>query len=608
MLSEADSIASIVGTSLALLLALFGGIAAWRRHRESRSDATTSIRDLVSAQLSGVLTHAHRFLDGNVSPLAVVYVPQRVATAEPAPGGGPAGGSAEGTPASPALAIPADQLLRTDRHVLLIGTAGSGKTAFVGHAMAERARSWAGRTRARGREQAEIGLAIPATALIDRSLPEAIAERYRSELPQWVVTRPPAPHGRWLVLVDGLDQIVDANVRSRVLGQLREWAGRTDHPYRLLLTTRPLAEEESTALRDRFAEHRLLPFDEGDLANFAQRWFAARIPDPARARQAGERFFDDLTRAKLDKLAYHPVLVTLAALAWERRCGPAAGRDEFRPSPPDRAELLDRLVTHLLAEGDPAVDTLVDALRHRAGPGTTVAEWLAEHVGEVFEAAADGWLRTGRAVAEAVSWVDRHAPASPANLLPDWPSRIAALLVGTGLFTPRGVDVEPIAREVAEYLAAGPLARSWQEERWLTLMADPTTRSLGGFVLARASLEIGPVLNRLARGTGDQVLAAGHLLATGTSVDPEVRDEILAALLRTWYEGSGPAAAGCLSVLGTLATTPSFRQAVYRIATDSRWPRRVRGAASTFIAVPALRQGPAAVLPQNPGTAGNPAG
>jgi len=591
MLSEADSIASIVGTSLALLLALLGGAAAWRRRRASRTDAAASVRSLLSAQLGGVLTHAHRFLDGNVSPLAVVYVPQRVVVREPDTGAGGTADPAGGTRAGPAVTIAADQLLRTDRHVLLVGTAGSGKTAFVGHALAELAQRWTGRTRPRGGAGAEVGLAIPATALIGRSLPDAVAGTYRSELPDWVVTQPPAPHARWLVLVDGLDQIIDANVRSRVLGQLREWAGRTDHPYRLLLTTRPLAEEESTALRDRFAEHRLLPFDEDDLSNFAQRWFAARIPDPTRAAHAGERFREDLAQARLDELAYHPLLVTLAALAWERRSG---------PPPPGRAELLDRFVTHLLAEADTAVDALVDALRHRAGPGATIADWLAEHVGELFEVAAEGWLRTGQAVPEAVSWIDKRAPAAPTGLLPDWPRRIAALLVGTGLFTPRGVDVEPVARGVAEYLAAGPLARSWHEERWLALMADPTTRSLGGFVLARAGLETGPFLSRLAGGTGARVLASGHLLAAGTPVVPEVRDEVLAALLRTWYDDPGPVAAECLSVLGALATAPSVRQAVYHIATDSRWPRRVRGAASTFIAAPALRQ--------NPGVADHPAG
>ncbi|MGW0433616.1 NACHT domain-containing protein [Micromonospora sp. NPDC003197] len=593
MLSEADSIASIIGTSLALLLAAIGGIAAWRRHRESRSEAAAPVRSLLSTQRSGVLAHAHRFLDGNVSPLAVVYVPQRILGD---------GGDGSPPPAAGSVATPvaADRLLHTDRHVLLIGTAGSGKTAFVGHALTERARSWAGRTRAHGRKVAEVGVTIPATALIGRSLPEAIARTYRSELPQWLLVQRPAPHARWLVLVDGLDQITDSNVRSRVLGQLREWAGRTDHPYRLLLTTRPLAEEESTALRDRFAEHRLLPFDEDDLASFARRWFTARIPDPTRAATAGERFRADLAQARLDELAYHPLLVTLAALTWERRSGPVPDGAELPPLPPGRAEFLDRFVTHLVAGADAAVDTLVEALRHRAGPGTTIADWLAEHVGEVFEAAAEGYLRTGRAVPEAVSWIDRHAPAAPTGLLPDWPNRIAALLVGTGLFTPLGVDVEPVAHGVAEYLAAGPLARSWHEERWLTLMADPATRGMAGFVLARAGLETEPFLRRLADGPDDRVLAVGHLLAAGTPVGPEVRDEVLAALLRTWYEGSGRVAAECLSVLGALVTTPSLRQAIYHIATDSRWPRRVRGAASTFIAVPALRQ--------RPGTADHPTG
>ncbi|GAB3146748.1 hypothetical protein GCM10027290_28990 [Micromonospora sonneratiae] len=578
MLSDADSIASIVGTSLALLLALLGGIAAWRRRKASRTEAADSVRGLLNRQLGGVLTHAYRFLDGSVSPLAAIYVPQRV-TGRTDSGSGPP--------------LAAEELLRSDRHVLLVGMAGSGKTSFISHALREQARRWSrpgsrsgngtARPRVRGGQPAEAGLAISATTLVGRSLPEAIVETYRDELPPWLPHRAPQRQARWLVLIDGLDQIIDANARSRVIGQLREWAGRTDHPYRLLLTTRPLAEQETTALRAYFAEHLLLPFDESDRSAFAGQWFAARVPDATRAVGDRDRFCADLNRARLGQLAYNPLLVTLAALVWERAPDRA----------PDRAVLLDRFVAHLFDGGGTAVNEVSSALRHRGRTGAMVATWLHEQLGELFETAADGWLRTGQAVPSVISWADTRAPVAPSSLLPDWSSRIASLLVGTGLFVPRGVDVEPVARSVVEYLAAGPLARSWPEGQWLALLADPATRGMAGLVLARANVEIGPFLTELAGGDGNRVVAAGQLLSVGVPAPPEVRDGVLAALLRQWYEGTGPVAAECLSVLATLAANDSVRQAVYDIATDPRWPRQVRGAATTFIAVPTLRQRPA---------------
>ncbi|MFI6760318.1 NACHT domain-containing protein [Micromonospora sp. NPDC050417] len=561
-----DNIVSIVVGTVAVL-AMVGGSAAWQRRRPGRAETVDSVRALVAAQRDTVPAHAYQFLDGSVAALSAIYVRQRVV-----PGTGPIG---------PVEAFDADRLLRTDSHLLLVGAAGSGKTTFVGHAVRELARSFSGTVRGRGGVPEEVGLALPATVLVDRSLPEALAEAYRFGVPAVSTGQPPGRHGRWLVLVDGVDRISDPNTRSRVLGQLREWAARVDHPYRLMVTTRPLAAEEATALRTYFAEHHLLPFEADDLSIFAERWFRDRVPDPERANRDSDRFRVDLARVELDGLTGNPLLVTLAALSWERRPG------TLPPGPP---ELLDRFVPHLIESGAAVMDEVAAVLGRRGVAGTEVAAWLDERIEGACEAAAAGWLRDGGAVTAAVDWTNTYAPVAPGGLLRDWPGRVRALLLATGLFLPRGADVEPLTRAVAEYLAAGPVAREWQEARWLELMADPSTRGKGAFVLARAGRATESALTRLAGGTGPQVLAAGHLVGAGIPMSVEVRDMILAALLRLWQAGEVSLAGECLSVLAELAKAPAIRRAVFGIAADPRWPRQVRRAANTFVAVPSLRQ------------------
>ncbi|MFK3984615.1 NACHT domain-containing protein [Micromonospora sp. NPDC050397] len=562
-----DNIVSIVVGTVAVL-AMVGGSAAWQRRRPGRvAETVDSVRALVTVQRDTVPAHAYQFLDGSVAALSAIYVRQRVV-----PGVGPIG---------PAQAVEADRLLHTDAHLLLVGAAGSGKTTFVGHAVRELARGFTGTGRGRGGALEEVGLALPATALVDRSLPEVLAEAYRFGVPTLSTGQPPGRHGRWLVLVDGVDRVGDPNVRSRVLGQLREWAARVDHPYRLLLTTRPLAGEEATALRPYFAEHHLLPFDSDDVSTFARRWFRDRVPDPDRAARDADRFRIDLARVELAELDGNPLLVTLAALSWERRPGTL---------PPGPAELLDRFVPHLIESGAPAVDEVAAVLGRRGDPGTAVAAWLDEQVERLCEAAGTGWLRDRAAVAAAVDWANAHAPVPPGGLLRDWPGRVRALLVATGLYVPRGADVEPLTRAVAEYLAAGEMARSWREDEWLGLMAEPATRGTAAFALARAGRATEPALARLAGGTGPQVLAAGRLVGAGIPMSVEVRDMVLVALLRHWQAGEGALAAECLAVLRDLAEAPGVRRAVFGIAADSRWPRQVRRAANTFVAVPSLHQ------------------
>jgi hypothetical protein len=104
-----------------------------------------------------------------------------------------------------------------------------------------------------------------------------------------VFDRPPRPASRWLVLLDGFDEITDVRQRlqlTQLLGEHR--AG----PYRFVLTSRPLPEQELGPLeRDlHLRVYELLPFEPRQLRSFAEGWMRAahdldpaQLPDPEAA-------------------------------------------------------------------------------------------------------------------------------------------------------------------------------------------------------------------------------------------------------------------------------------------------------------------------------------
>ena len=89
---------------------------------------------------------------------------------------------------------------------------------------------------------------------------------------------PPLPGIRWLVLIDGLDEITDPVRRRTVLNML---AGvRESDPgghYRFVIATRPLPDLELTGvvLGPNVLRYELLPLSGEQLPDFAKGWFTA---------------------------------------------------------------------------------------------------------------------------------------------------------------------------------------------------------------------------------------------------------------------------------------------------------------------------------------------
>ncbi|MEH1100297.1 hypothetical protein [Micromonospora sp. CPCC 205561] len=563
VLDFSDKVAGVVSGTLALA----GAIVAVRRHSQERGRRGwwASLRPVWRDEVDAGIVHPHRF-GGYVKPLSEVYVPRR-AVPRLAP-------SNDGVDA-------ADLLTGVD-DVLLIGEPGSGKTALIRYESARSARAWlAARGRRRRCPPGPVLVSLPAAALVRQPLPAALAEAYPREDGPLDVEQPPAPGRRWLVCVDALDAVADPDERAVVLNRLAELARAGDRaaeprPWRLLVTTRHLAEDELAVLSDGYQAYHLAHFTDADVALLAARWFA----DGATAR----RFLDWTHAQRITGPVHNPLTATVAVLVWE------SGQAGAAPQP-GPAALLDEFVRALLRGGRDSLDAACEELRHHPSGGGATADWLRARHADLVEVAATAAVAGGDPVAAVVDWSATHAPAAPARVLPDWPARVRQVLLDTDLFRADRQGLTSVWPSLVEYLAAGPLARDWRPDEWVTLMNTGSARFVALQAISRAAVAPAFLRARLTQPRG--AIAAGHLLAAPGTAGvgaPAFRADVLAALLTHWSEGPAGAAGRdgareCFSLLTTLAAERTHRDLLHEIATDPRRPGDVRRAAALFFAV-----------------------
>jgi hypothetical protein len=146
---------------------------------------------------------------------------------------------------------------------------------------------------------------------------------------------PQETEASWLLILDGLDE-VPIEKRSDTLQWLTNLAGGlTRLGHRLLVTSRPTSGgiELDPKL---FCPYKVLSFDWNQACHFAGRWFGDNA----------DRFLQQLEQVPVGALAGTPLLLTMAALVFQR-----AGR-----LPKRRAQLYDEFVGIWLGrrhEGDP---------------------------------------------------------------------------------------------------------------------------------------------------------------------------------------------------------------------------------------------------------------
>lgn len=503
--------------------------------------AGTPVRHLVTAQYEASDRLAYRIVDDPALTQSRIYVRQQMS------GSGRRGLTDLQT---------AEAAVAQHRHLVLTGTAGAGKTSLLSHIARRSAEWWLGHARDTATDTAPdadppfgavVALRVPARILASgRPLHEALAATVSAELgpfldveiPPEVFARPPVPGAEWLLMVDGLDEVIDIGRRRTFLDAIGHKLGRYDDEFRFLVTSRPLGDTDFAGLRrfvrshesQRLGEYELVPFDRAALREFAELWFTARsVSDPL--RRAAD-FVATVTDSRLGPLVETPLLATIAAYVYERHPG-----SDF---PLDRTGLYTAFVEHMLHDkrGEIEVGPLLHHELGRSGrAGADLADVLIDECEKWLEALGHDAVfeQVDPSPESILRWLRRRLRELPA--VPGLRRHLETLLVTTGVIRQAGKTFHFRHQSLAEYFAAGGLARNGFTARsWAAATRELGLNSLAAFVLARwirFGNDVVPVLDALTRpGWGHRYRGLpllGDILLDG--MDLGLPDETVAALV-----------------------------------------------------------------------------
>jgi HEAT repeat protein len=540
----------------------------WRLRRRAGTPPP-SLMLLAQAQVTDGGRHRYRFFGGTPPTLVDVYVRRRVQRT--------GSGRVEAT-----AALRIEEVLGAGGHVLLVGGPGAGKSAMVARTVADSALALSdGRA---GTPACSYAVAVHAADLIDQQLADAVAACCKRDLnidvePDLFAAEP-LPGGRWRVLVDGLDEILDASARAVVLGKLQVLIREPPRAHEFLITTRPLAADEMSVLRSTgIDEYDLRPFDGDDLARFAERWFATRRPQHEReaARAQTAMFLARIAGARLSIVTRIPLLANIAAIVFETT------RDGELPT--SRAALYEQFITHLLhcrQEQEQAREEAQAALRGHGGPGDRLASWLTtdynqtvdgmlDHLGDLYLRQPDTDL-----LHAAGAYLATKTAEDLVAILPDGTRLLRDLLLAAGVFDTRGDRLEFIHQSYAEFLASRHRAADFDIDDWRRQAIDPATRGIAAFAAARRT-DSDSLIACLMTGSPPDPLAAGLLIADGVTSSRATRDDVLDALV-TELRCESPVAPQCLTVLRELAVEADVLDRLHTLAASAQaspWTRAV---------------------------------
>ncbi|MEV6828940.1 NACHT domain-containing protein [Amycolatopsis sp. NPDC051102] len=494
------------------------------------------IVSLLWAQIRSAEKLPYRLRGARRPSLATVYVRQDVTTGtdlQPSDGARPlpvldSKGRLIDVPHPPAARLTVRPPSRSMRealdggeHLLVTGGPGQGKSTLSLRLAAEAADCWQVAGASPPLSEPVVPLRLTARELATRlELPffEALAETIRAEYGAMLAhpLRPEDLTGRvagcrWLLLVDGLDEVADTVVRDRLVTVLATWAA--DPAYRVVLTTRPI-EGATLAPFQRIgaARYELLPFDEEAFRLFAEHWFSESAGD-------AQRFVRQIRDAHLDELVRVPLLATIAAIIFERYAD--------RPLPDNQYELYETYLEYLRSG-------------HSLPPGPfdTCGGELLEYLGRV-RLEEDTSLSTA-----ACRWVGERLPGLGPEAL--WREQLVGYLAAVGPFLFRAGDLGFLHHSFAEHLAATAKARFLPEAfapphpEFVELLhtAEPEERGRYARRVLLHYTRLHPVeadrlIRHLHEGGPQQHLLAARLLAWHVPAGAEIVTAFLATA-RAW--------------------------------------------------------------------------
>jgi hypothetical protein len=184
-----------------------------------------------------------------------------------------------------------EALFDTDHHLLIIGEPGSGKTTLGIRSVA----SLGGSILDGSAEQSEIPLYVPAhllkrggdfTTLLSAAVTTFLASFLSQPLSSELLSSTPPGGSRWLVFIDGLDELVNPTERQRFIAALTHHTEK--QIYRFVVLSRPLSPTSLRALQATMVDwYEIAPLEALEIGALAKLWFQSRAnSDPENSERA----------------------------------------------------------------------------------------------------------------------------------------------------------------------------------------------------------------------------------------------------------------------------------------------------------------------------------
>ncbi|MFJ1753902.1 HEAT repeat domain-containing protein [Kitasatospora sp. NPDC088134] len=302
----------------------------------------------------------------------------------------------------------------------------------------------------------------------ERTFEDFLAHLYRTEglgLPEELLARQLAEHAaRTLVLFDGLDELFDPQVRELASRRIAAFAARYPQ-LRVVVTSRVIGYRREPLDAAGFGHYMLQDLDDGQIGDFAERWYANACPnDPVEAQRLRRRVTVAVaSSAPVRELAGNPLILTILAIIGRRRELPRDRRtvyehavavlvEHWDPSKYLQDRRVDGGMPYLASEDRLELLRLVARRMQEGGDGIA-----GNHIpGRVLLASFEGYLRERYELP-----ADRAAPVARA-MLQQFRER-------NFILSRFGGDVYGfVHRAFLEYLAAADIAYRFNRERSLT--------------------------------------------------------------------------------------------------------------------------------------------
>jgi predicted NACHT family NTPase len=123
--------------------------------------------------------------------------------------------------------------------------------------------------------------------------------------------------GRAMILLDGLDEVVEESKRYAVVQQIDIFLGQY-HQNLAIITSRPAGYKRDFFKTSEFEHYHLQLFDDAKVDEFINRWYDSRVPDAAEAQRRKDSIKKALAENdRIKLLARNPLLLTI--IAWIHR-------------------------------------------------------------------------------------------------------------------------------------------------------------------------------------------------------------------------------------------------------------------------------------------------